>query len=362
MDKRRYAIIGMSRISIQHVEAAKMAGLTLGAVCDLDLSHADKILDSSTLNDEEKSNINRYDDFIKMIESEDLDFVSITTDSGSHAKIALVCIGKGMNIIIEKPIALSLKDADLIIEKAEEMGVYVSVSHQNRFNPAVLKLKKSIENGDFGKLFHGCAHTRWNRDKNYFMEADWRGTWEADGGSLFNQCIHNIDILRWVLGSEIEEVFAYTDRLNHPYIETDDLGLGLLKMKNGAYGLIEGTINVYPKNLEETLFVFGEKGTAKLCGPSISKVAEWKVLNQEEQETIEVFSKLEKKICGIKHYPVYKNFLNALKGKEDIFIDAKAGRDAIEVVFAIYLSSKLKKPVKLPLKDISVKDFIGMHD
>jgi UDP-N-acetyl-2-amino-2-deoxyglucuronate dehydrogenase len=362
MRKYKYAVIGMSRISIQHVEAAKMNDVELVAVCDLDISRADDILDASTLTDEEKSKVSRYDDFNKMLDKEQVDFVAITTDSGSHGKIALECIEKGKHIIIEKPIALSLKDADLIIKRSEEKGIKLAVSHQNRFNPAVLKLKNSIENGEFGKLFHGCAHIRWNRNEDYFKQASWRGTWKADGGSLLNQCIHNIDILRWVLGSDVDEVFAYTDRLNHPYIETDDLGLGLLKMKNGAYGFVEGTINVYPKNLEETLFVFGEKGTAKLCGPSVSKVSEWKVLDQDEEKTVNEFSKPRERINGLKHSPVYKNFIGALDGVEDIFVDGKAARDAIETVFAIYKSSKEGKPVKLPLKDVSVSDFEGMYD
>ncbi|MEX1307557.1 MAG: Gfo/Idh/MocA family oxidoreductase [Eubacteriales bacterium] len=362
MAQYSYAIIGASRISEQHIEAAKMAGITLKAICDLTPENIQRVLEGSSLSDTERQNVAVCDDYHHLLDNTDVDFITIATDSGSHARIALDCIAAGFHVLIEKPIALSLKDADAVIEAAEKKNVMVAVSLQNRFNPAVKQLKQAIDAGDFGQLLHGCAHIRWNRNEDYFKSASWRGTWSADGGTLFNQCIHNIDILRWVMGGEIDEVFAYTDRLAHPYIETDDMGLGLLKMKNGAYGFIEGTINVYPKNLEETLYVFGLTGTAKLTGPSVSKIVEWNVKDANSEETVKAYEKLALPAKGEKHRPVYENFAAALAGQEPIYVDAKAGRDAIEVIFAMLLSSKQKKPVKLPISDLATTDFAGMYD
>ena len=362
MAEYSYALIGASRISEQHIEAARLSGIRLKAICDLTPENIQRVLDGSSLNDSEKQAVALCDDYHHLLKESDVDFITIATDSGSHAKIALDCIDAGFNVLIEKPIALSLKDADAVIEAAEKKNVMVAVCLQNRFNPAVKQLKSAIDTGVFGRLLHGCAHIRWNRNEDYFKAASWRGTWSADGGTLFNQCIHNIDILRWVMGGEIDEVFAYTDRLAHPYIETDDMGLGLLKMKNGSYGFIEGTINVYPKNLEETLYVFGDTGTAKLTGPSVSKIVEWNVKDTESDEVVLAYEKQALPAKGEKHRPVYENFAAALAGEESIFVDAKAGRDAIEVIFAMLLSSKQKKPVKLPLSDLATVDFAGMYD
>ena len=182
------------------------------------------------------------------------------------------CIESGASVIVEKPIALSLEDADRLISAAERKGVKVCACHQNRFNKSIQKIHEAVETGKFGRLYHGTAHVRWNRGKEYYQQAPWRGTWEQDGGALMNQCIHNIDLLRWMMGDKITEVMAYTDRLAHNYIAAEDLGLALVRFANGSYGVIEGTTNIYPKNLEETLYLFGEKGTVKAGGKSVNRI------------------------------------------------------------------------------------------
>jgi UDP-N-acetyl-2-amino-2-deoxyglucuronate dehydrogenase len=143
------------------------------------------------------------------------------------------------------------------------------------FNKSIQTIRRAVEEGRFGTMMHGTAHVRWNRGESYYTQAPWRGTWAQDGGALMNQCIHNIDLLRWMMGNEIDEVFAYTAQLAHPYLEAEDLGLALVKFKNGSYGIIEGTTNVYPKNLEETLYLFGTTGTAKAGGKSVNIIEEW---------------------------------------------------------------------------------------
>lgn len=357
MQVLRYAIIGCGRISPNHLMAAKENNLNIVALCDLiPANMADKIVKCGLPN-----STKQYTDYKQMLDEEDLDLIAIATESGKHAAIALDCIEKGIHVIIEKPIALSLEDADAIIAAAERKGVQVSACHQNRFNKSIQKIREAVEAGRFGKLFHGTAHIRWNRGPSYYKQAAWRGTWEQDGGALMNQCIHNIDLLRWMMGDEISEVFAYTDRLNHDYIEAEDLGIALVKFKNGAYGVIEGTTNVYPANLEETLYIFGEKGTVKAGGQSVNIIEEWIFADQiDDPEAVKAeYGENPPNIYGFGHKPLYADMIDAIKNKRKPYVDAKAGRRAIELVLAIYKSAAEGKPVKLPLDRCSTMDFKG---
>ncbi len=207
----KYALIGCGRISPNHIEAAKNNNLDFVAMCD--------ILPETMKEKSGKFGLDgvlMYTDYRKMLENEKPDLVAIATESGKHAAIALDCINAGCNVIIEKPIALSIADADKIIKAGKEKGVVVSANHQNRFNKSIRYIRKALEEGRFGKLSHGAAHIRWNRGKSYYEQAPWRGTWSQDGGCLMNQCIHNIDLLRWMLGNDIEEVIAYTGQIEHP--------------------------------------------------------------------------------------------------------------------------------------------------
>ena len=191
----KYALIGCGRISPNHIEAAKNNGLDFVAMCD--------VLPQAMAEKAEKFNltdVRRYTDYKEMLTQEQPELVAIATESGEHAHIALDCIEAGCNVIIEKPIALSIQDANAIIVAAKEKGVLVCANHQNRFNKSVQYIRKAMEEGRFGKLFHGTAHIRWNRNQDYYTQAPWRGTWAQDGGALMNQCIHNIDLLRWMMG------------------------------------------------------------------------------------------------------------------------------------------------------------------
>lgn len=357
----KYALIGCGRIAPNHLEAAINNNLNIVGLCDILDEHIDVLLEKVGV---EKNKYRRYTDYKEMLEKERPKLVAIATESGKHAQIALDCLDYGANVIIEKPIALSLKDADAIISKAKEKGLVVCANHQNRFNKSIQKIRSSIEAGDFGRLFYGTAHIRWNRGKDYYTQAPWRGTWAQDGGSLMNQCIHNIDLLRWMLGDDVIEVTAYTDNLNHDYIEAEDLGIALVKFKNGAYGIIEGTTDIYPKNLEETLYLFGEKGTVKAGGKSVNILEEWIFEGQEEnaEKIKEEYSEMPKNIYGFGHTPLYKNVIEAINNNTKPLVDAEAGRRALELVLAIYKSAKEGRPVKLPLEDTSTMDFVGRFD
>ncbi len=353
----RYALIGCGRISPNHIVAALKNNLEIVAICDIVPENMIDKIDKFDLPD----TVRKYTNYRDMIEKEELELVSIATESGKHAQIALDCINAGCNCIIEKPIALSLADADAIIEAAEQKGVKVCACHQNRFNKSVQQIRKAVEKHRFGRLFYGTAHIRWCRDYAYYERASWRGTWEQDGGALMNQCIHNIDLLRWMLGDDIIEVVGMTDRLNHSYIEAEDLGIALVRFANGAYGIIEGTTDIYPKNLEETLYLFGEKGTVKAGGQSVNVIEEWRFADMlDDPEEIKAkFHENPPNIYGFGHTPLYADVIDAIKNDRSPYVDAKAGKRALELVLAIYQSAHTGTSVKLPLKDCATTDFVG---
>lgn len=354
----KYALIGCGRISPNHVMAAKNNNLEIVAVCDVVKGNAeDKILKF----DLDAKKVRVYTDYKELLEREKPELVAIATESGKHAAIALDCINAGCHVIIEKPIALSIADADAIIKAGKEKGVLVCANHQNRFNKSIQEIRKAIEKNRFGKLLYGTAHIRWARNHEYYDRAAWRGTWEQDGGALMNQCIHDIDLLRWMMGDEIDTVYGMTDRLIHPYIEAEDLGLAVVKFKNGSYGTIEGTTNVYPKNLEETLYIFGEKGTVKAGGEAVNIIEEWKFSDYfgDEEKVKKECSENPPNVYGFGHTKLYKNVINAIEGKEELVVDGEAGKRALELVLAIYKSAAEGRPIKLPLSECSTLDFIG---
>lgn len=352
----RYALIGCGRISPNHIAAAKKNKLEIVALCDLVQENIeDKILKFNI-----DESVATYTDYQKMLLEQCPELVAIATESGKHAQIAIDCIEAGCNIIIEKPIALSLADADRIIEAAERKGVKICACHQNRFNKSVQKIREAVDKHRFGRLFYGTAHIRWNREYEYYARAKWRGTWEQDGGALMNQCIHNIDLLRWMMGDEIIEVVGMTDKLNHNYIEAEDLGIALIKFANGGYGIVEGTTDIYPYNLEETLYLFGEKGTVKAGGQSVNIIEEWRFSDilDDPDEVKARYHENPPNVYGFGHTPLYADVINAIKNDRTPYVDAKAGRRALELVLAIYKSAAEGTSVKLPLKNCATIDFI----
>lgn len=360
MGKLRYGLIGCGRISPNHIAAvqANQDNIELVAVCDIVPERMDLVLTQAGVDSDK---VKKYTDYHVMLDSEGLDLVAIATESGSHAQIGLDCINTSCHVIIEKPLALSIADADRMIEAAEEKGVVLCSCHQNRFNKSIQKVREAFNQNRFGRLLHGAAHIRWNRGKQYYEQAPWRGTWEQDGGALMNQCIHNIDLLRWMMGEDIEEVFAYTDRLKHDYIEAEDLGLALIKFSNGAYGLIEGTTNVYPKNLEETLYIFGDSGTVKVGGKSVNIIEEWSFSDQKDdpEEVKAKYHENPPNVYGFGHTPLYEDVVSAIREGRKPLVDGEAGKKAIELVLAIYKSALEGRPVRLPLEDFSTLDMVN---
>ena len=357
----KYALIGCGRISTNHIKAAVNNKLEIVGVCDIIPEKAEQLLKKHGL--ENDLSITIYTNYVKMLDELKPTLVSIATESGIHAEIALDCIDRGINVLIEKPMAMNMSDADEIIRCAAEKNVKVSACHQNRFNIAVQKTRRALESGRFGRLSHGSIHVRWNRNRDYYTQAPWRGTWVQDGGCLMNQCIHGIDLLRWMMGDEVEEVYGQTRRQFHDYLEVEDIGMAVVKFKNGAIGTIEGTTNVFPKNLEETLYLFGENGTVKIGGTSTNNIDVWNFNDETEADTANKgLEEITSNIYGNGHTSLYADMVDAIINDRKPYVDSVSGRNALELVLAIYKSAAEGKPVKLPLTDCSTLDFIGRFD
>ena len=354
----KYSLVGCGRIAKNHIGAAQSCqNIAISSLCDVEIKQAESLAQRFGLQDAVI-----YTHFKEMLQKERPDLVAIATDSGSHAEIALEAINQGCNVIIEKPIALSLEDADLLIAAAQRKGIVAAVCHQNRFNPAVAVLKNAIEHQRLGKLLYGAATIRWFRPQDYYDQANWRGKWETDGGALMNQCIHDIDLLRWMLGDPVE-VAAVTARQSHS-IEAEDFGAALVKFANGAFGIVEGTTNVYPENLEETLCIFGTCGTVKLGGSSLNLLEEWRLADSLEniEQLKEACNQRPPDIYGYGHLPLYRDVISAMEHGRQPLVTLKEGRAAMELVLAIYNAAYQNKPIRMPLGQCATTDFKGRFE
>jgi len=358
MSRLKFAIIGCGRISYKHVEALvnNYSEAVLTATCDIDINKAEDKKNEyiSTLNNGYKD-VTAYSDYKEMLEKEDIDVVTIATESGYHAEIAIYAMKKRKHVIVEKPMALSIKDADEMIKTAHENEVKLAVCHQNRFNKPIQKLREAVEGRKFGKLINGTARILWNRNMGYYHQAPWRGTWDLDGGTLMNQCIHNIDLLQWMLGGEVDTVYAQCDTFMRN-IEAEDFGAVIIRFRNGAIGIVEGSACVYPKNLEETLSIFGEKGTAVIGGLAVNELETWR-FEEEDEEAVKQSLKVKiDNVYGLGHTPLFKDVIDAVNYDKTPLISGEQGKKAMSIILAAYKSRKTGMPVKFPLDDFSTAD------
>lgn len=356
----KYALIGCGRIAINHLKAAISNELDIVAFCDLKIENIKLLFEKVGFS----TNVSLYTDYKKMLEDHpEIELVSIATDSGVHAEIATYCLEKGKNVIVEKPMAMSIEDAEKMIELANKSNLKLSVCHQNRFNVAVQKTIKAITDDRFGKISHGSINVRWARDKDYYDQAPWRGKWDSDGGALMNQCIHGIDLLRWMLGNNVVEVYGTLRQQFHNYLEAEDVGMAVLKFDNGAIATIEGTVNVYPKNLEETLYIFGETGTVKLGGTSCNNIDVWDFKSESiEDDDMRGLKEQTSNVYGNGHISLYADVVDSINNNRKPYIDGEAGKNALEIVLAIYKSQLTGEPVKLPLKNFGTYEMHGFFD
>ena len=269
-----------------------------------------------------------------LIQDERVNLVVIATESGYHGKLALRALEAGKHVLIEKPMALSLEEIDAINKMADDKGLVVAVSHQNRFNPAIRKLREAIEQGRFRKIINITARILWNRNDDYYKQAPWRGTKELDGGTLMNQCIHNIDLLQWMMNDEVVSVKAELGTFLRD-IEMEDFGALLLRFKKGSIGIVEGSACVYPTNLEETLSVFGEKGTVVIGGLAVNEIKVWRFEDQDEENVLGTKEEVED-VYGKGHTPLYADVLDAILHKHKPLIDGHEGKKSVEIILKAY--------------------------
>ena len=364
--KHTVSLVGCGRISFKHIEAfVKNADrMVLASVCDPVLSRAEEKAKEYQAYSP-GAEVAVYADYKKMLAERKPDIVTIATESGKHKDIAVDCLNVGCHVICEKPMALSTKDADAMNEAAKKAGKKLAVCFQNRFNAPVQKLRAALESGRFGRVLHGMVQIRWNRNESYYAEAPWRGTWAQDGGTLMNQCTHGIDLLQWMLGEDAARVQARTRRFLRP-VEAEDFGAAIVEFKNGAVGIIEGSADIYPTNLNETLSVFGEKGSVVIGGLAVNKLETWrfadagvagdtedKVLNPHEQDPPTVY--------GFGHEALFRDFVEALDTGREPLVSGEKGKKALDIILAIYKSQKTGKAVDLPC-DFSTAEMAGEFD
>lgn len=318
-----------------------MEGAKLEAVCDTVPERTQPYVD--------RYGCRAYDDLGKMLADPQIDVVCICTPSGLHAQMGVAAAYAKKHVVVEKPLTLSLEDADAMIAAAEQNGVWLAVVHPNRFLPGVVALRQQVEQGAFGTFTHAAAVVRWNRNQAYYDSAPWRGTAAMDGGFFLNQAIHNIDLLQWMMGP-VEEVFAYTTtRLRK--IETEDLGVAVLRFQNGALGTIEAAGTLYPQNLEESLALFGETGSAKVGGRTIGTLENWEFANLNDEETQRLVQQVNQNPKGTRtgHQAILSDMVQAVREHRPPLINGREARKALEIVLAIYQSSREHRPVRLPL-------------
>lgn len=353
MSKLKTAIIGCGRISPSHFQAFINSSdkMQVEAACDIVIQRAEKQT-GDYCRQIPNSEIKVFSDYKKMLAEIKPDIVTIATESGKHPEIAIDCLYAGANVICEKPMALSTDDADKMINTAKKSGKKLTVCFQNRFNDPVQRLRTAVDNRRFGRLLNGMIQIRWNRGPGYYFEAPWRGTWAQDGGTLMNQCIHGIDLLQWIMGEDAVRVQAQTRKFIRP-IEAEDFGAAIIEFNSGAVGIVEGSACVYPENLNETLSVFGEKGTAVIGGLAVNKLETWRLadaeLNSDTEEA--VLNPMEKdppSVYGFGHSALFRDFANAVKKNSGPYISPEAGKKALEIILAIYKSQKTGKAVDLP--------------
>lgn len=365
MEKLKFATIGCGRIAKKHMEgiANNNKEAELIALCDviedLAVQKAKNFCEFLAAYGIKAKEPVIYRDYKEMIKCEKIDVVTIATESGYHPEIAMDCLNAGIHVIVEKPMALSTEDAEMMIKAAEKNNRKLSVCHQNRFNEPVQKLRKAVDDGRFGKLINGTARILWNRDMGYYKQAPWRGTWKLDGGTLMNQCIHNIDLLQWMMGGEVDSVYAQCGTFLRS-IEAEDFGAVIVRFKNGAIGIIEGSACVYPKNLEETLSIFGEKGTVCIGGLAVNKIETWEFADEQgtENQTVKGSEEDPDTVYGFGHTPLFKDMIDSILFNREPLVSGKSGKAAMEIILAAYKSRKTGLPVKFPIGKFSTVDMV----
>jgi UDP-N-acetyl-2-amino-2-deoxyglucuronate dehydrogenase len=338
----KIALVGCGRISKNHFDAIeRVDGLELSAVSDADAARARAA--------GEELGVAWFSTYAEMLKSADADIVTIATPSGMHSAQGIAAAHAGKHVITEKPMAITLEQADALVEACDTAGVKLFVVKQNRLNPAVQLLKRAVDKGRFGRIYLANTTVRWNRPQEYYDAAPWRGTWEFDGGAFMNQASHYVDLIQWLIGP-VESVIAKTATQARK-IEAEDSGVAVMKFRNGALGVIEVNVLTHPRNWEGSITIVGERGTAKIGGTAVNKVEHWVFAEYDDDDKlIDAAATTPPTVYGFGHEGYYRNVLAVLRGEAQPETDGRAGRKSLELILGIYESAKTGRDVPLPLR------------
>ncbi len=336
----RIAIVGCGRISKNHFSAVEKNDYELVAICDSD---------ETRLNDaSERHGVNAYLSLNELLDIETIDMVSLCTPSGMHAKQVMEISRYNIDIITEKPMATRWQDGLKMVEACDDANVRLFVVKQNRHNTTLNLLKRAFDEGRFGKVHMVHVNVFWTRPQAYYDQDNWRGTWEFDGGAFMNQASHYVDLLEWLIGP-VQDVQAMVSTTRA--IEVEDTGVLNLRWRNGALGSMSVTMLTYPKNLEGSITILGEKGTVRIGGVAVNDIQEWSFEDERDyDQEINAVNYETTSVYGRGHVPYYANVRKVMSGGEGMVIDGREGLKSLELLVAAYISARDNKTVSLPLE------------
>ncbi|MET3134743.1 UDP-N-acetyl-2-amino-2-deoxyglucuronate dehydrogenase [Oxalobacteraceae bacterium GrIS 1.11] len=341
--KIRFALIGCGRIAKNHFDAIKQHSehCELVGVCDINSSALEAAASAT--------GAKPYKNLTDMLAGCDADAFILTTPSGLHPEQAIQVAAAGRHVITEKPMATRWEDGKRMVAACDAAGVRLFVVKQNRRNATLQLLKNAVEKKRFGKIYMVNLNVFWTRPQEYYDSAKWRGTWEYDGGAFMNQASHYVDLLEWVIGP-VESLHAYTATLARD-IEVEDTGVISLRWRNGALGSMNVTMLTYPKNLEGSITILGEKGTVRIGGVAVNEVQQWEFAEPDEDDhLVKNASYQTTSVYGFGHPLYYVNVISVLRGEAEPETDGREGLKSLEVLIATYLSARDGKRIALPLE------------
>jgi len=343
-DRRiRFALVGCGRIARNHIAAleAHAGRAELVGVCDVDAA----ALAAAA----ERSGAAPFCSLDALLAGCDADVVVLATPSGLHAEQAVCVAAAGRHVVTEKPMATRWQDGKRMVHACDQAGVFLFVVKQNRRNPTLQLLKRAVDRGRFGRIYMVSVNVFWTRPQEYYDSAEWRGTWEFDGGAFMNQASRYVDLLDWLVGP-IESVQAFTATLARN-IEVEDTGVMSLRWRGGALGSMSVTMLTYPRNLEGSITVIGERGTARVGGVAVNRIDHWEFADPDpDDERVAEASYETTSVYGIGHPLYYDNVIDAIRGEAAPETDGREGLHSLETLSAIYLSARDGRRVALPLE------------
>jgi UDP-N-acetyl-2-amino-2-deoxyglucuronate dehydrogenase len=341
--KIRVALVGCGRIAANHFAAIEKHAerMEIVDVCDTNPTALSQAV--------ERTGAAGHASLDDMLASTQADMVILTTPSGQHPEQTIQIAVSGRHVMTEKPMATRWHDGLRMVKACDDARVRLFVVKQNRRNATLQLLKRAMEKGRFGRIYSVSVNVFWTRPQDYYDSAKWRGTWEFDGGAFMNQASHYIDLLDWLIGP-VESVMAYTATLARN-IEVEDSGVAALRWRSGAMGTLNVTMLTYPKNMEGSITILGEKGTVRIGGVAVNEIQHWEFADEDkDDELLKSASYDTTSVYGFGHPLYYDNVIQCLRGEAEAETDGREGLKSLELLIAMYLSSRDGKRVALPLE------------